>query len=67
VLAPVWSAAAQTAPHAAAQPQILGDLVDVSEEFAQPDQVHFVASRGAAAALRRHSQRLRRCHLLRCR
>ena len=36
---------AQTAPHAQAQPRILGDLVDVSEEFEQPDQVHFVASR----------------------
>lgn len=37
--------AAQVAPHAQAQPRILGDLVDVSEEFEQPDQVHFVASR----------------------
>jgi alpha-D-xyloside xylohydrolase len=44
-LAPVWSAGAQTAPHAEAQPRILGDLVDVSEDFEQPDQVHFVASR----------------------
>jgi alpha-D-xyloside xylohydrolase len=35
---------AQTEPHAQAQPRILGDLVDVSEEFEQPDQVHFVAS-----------------------
>jgi len=38
-------AAAQTEPHAQAQPRILGDLVDVSEEFEQPDQIHFVASR----------------------
>lgn len=37
-------AAAQTAPHAQAEPRILGDLVDVSEDFEQPDQVHFVAS-----------------------
>src|SRR5919198_5241887 len=37
--------AAQTEPHAQAQPRILGDLVDVSEEFEQPDQIHFVASR----------------------
>src|SRR5207247_1208774 len=37
--------AAQTEPHAQAQPHILGDLVDVSEEFEQPDQVHFVGSR----------------------
>jgi alpha-D-xyloside xylohydrolase len=36
---------AQTAPHAAAQPQIVGDLVDVSEDFETPDQVHFVARR----------------------
>src|SRR5205823_5937321 len=34
-----------TEPHAQAQPRILGDLVDVSEEFEQPDQVHFVAGR----------------------
>ena len=34
---------AQTAPHAQAQPQIVGDLVDVSEDFEQPDQLHFVA------------------------
>jgi alpha-D-xyloside xylohydrolase len=39
------AAAAQTEPHAQAQPQILGDLVDVSEEFEKPDQLHFVASR----------------------
>ena len=45
VLASPGSAGAQTAPHAAAQPQILGDLVDVSEDFEQPDQVNFVASR----------------------
>ncbi len=38
------SAVAQTAPHAQAQPQIVGDLVDVSEEFEKPDQVHFVGS-----------------------
>ncbi|HEU4997184.1 MAG TPA: TIM-barrel domain-containing protein [Gemmatimonadaceae bacterium] len=38
-------APAQTAPHAAPQPRILGDLVDVSEEFEQPDHVHFVGSR----------------------
>jgi alpha-D-xyloside xylohydrolase len=44
-LAPVSRATAQTAPHAEAQPRILGDLVDVSEEFEQPDQVHFVANR----------------------
>ena len=37
--------AAQTAPHAAAQPQIVGDLVDISEDFEKPDQLHFVASR----------------------
>jgi alpha-D-xyloside xylohydrolase len=37
--------AAQTEPHAQAQPRILGDLVDVSEEFEQPDQIHFVGSR----------------------
>jgi len=37
--------AAQTAPHAQVQPRILGDLVDVSEDFEQPDQVHFVGSR----------------------
>src|SRR5919204_5277855 len=37
--------AAQTEPHAQAQPRILGDLVDVSEDFEQPDQIHFVASR----------------------
>jgi alpha-D-xyloside xylohydrolase len=36
-------AAAQTEPHAQAEPRILGDLVDVSEDFEQPDQVHFVA------------------------
>jgi alpha-D-xyloside xylohydrolase len=36
---------AQTEPHAQAQPRILGDLVDVSEEFEQPDQIHFVGSR----------------------
>jgi alpha-D-xyloside xylohydrolase len=36
---------AQTAPHAAAQPQIVGDLVDVSEDFEKPDQLHFVARR----------------------
>lgn len=35
----------QTEPHAQVQPQILGDLVDVSEDFEKPDQVHFVASR----------------------
>ena len=39
------SASAQTAPHAAAQPQIVGDLVDVSEDFEKPDQLHFVARR----------------------
>lgn len=38
------AAAAQTAPHAQAQPQIFGDLVDVSEDFEKPDQVHFVAN-----------------------
>src|SRR5262245_24972780 len=43
LLAPVL--AAQTAPHAGPQPRILGDLVDVSEEFEQPDHVHFVGSR----------------------
>jgi len=37
--------AAQTEPHAQAQPRILGDLVDVSEEFEQPDQIHFVGAR----------------------
>ena len=37
--------AAQTAPHAAAQPQIVGDLVDVSEDFEKPDQLHFVGRR----------------------
>lgn len=37
-------AVAQTEPHAQPQPRILGDLVDVSEEFEQPDQIHFVAS-----------------------
>jgi alpha-D-xyloside xylohydrolase len=37
--------AAQTEPHAQAEPRILGDLVDVSQDFEQPDQVHFVASR----------------------
>jgi alpha-D-xyloside xylohydrolase len=36
---------AQTEPHAQAQPRILGDLVDVSEEFEQPDQIHFVGAR----------------------
>ena len=36
---------AQTAPHAAAQPQIVGDLVDVSEDFEKPDQLHFVGHR----------------------
>jgi alpha-D-xyloside xylohydrolase len=36
---------AQTAPHAAVQPQIVGDLVDVSEDFEKPDQLHFVARR----------------------
>ena len=36
---------AQTAPHAAAQPQIVGDLVDVSEDFEKPDQLHFVGRR----------------------
>src|SRR5207248_11070538 len=41
-----WSTpAAQTEPHAQAQPRILGDLVDVSEEVEQPDQIHFVGSR----------------------
>src|SRR5213592_2349343 len=47
VLLLAWStpAAAQTEPHAQAQPRILGDLVDVSEEFEQPDQIHFVGSR----------------------
>ena len=38
-------AGAQTAPHTAAQPAILGDLVDVSEDFEKPDQLHFVARR----------------------
>ena len=37
--------AAQTAPHAAAQPQIVGDLVDISEDFEKPDQLHFVGHR----------------------
>jgi len=37
--------AAQTAPHAAAQPQIVGDLVDASEDFEKPDQLHFVGRR----------------------
>ena len=36
---------AQTAPHAAAQPRIVGDLVDVSEDFEKPDQLHFVGRR----------------------
>ena len=36
---------AQTAPHAAAQPQVVGDLVDVSEDFEKPDQLHFVGRR----------------------
>jgi alpha-D-xyloside xylohydrolase len=36
---------AQTAPHAAVQPQVVGDLVDVSEDFERPDQLHFVAGR----------------------
>src|SRR5262249_15440105 len=35
----------QSAPHAQAQPRILGDLVDVSEEFITPDNVHFVGSK----------------------
>src|SRR5574338_1415668 len=39
------TALAQTAPHAQAQPQIVGDLVDVSEDFERPDQLHFVAGR----------------------
>ena len=43
--AAVRGAAAQVEPHAQPPPPILGDLVDVSEEFEQPDQVHFVASR----------------------
>ncbi len=47
LLAPVCGVA-QTAPHAQAQPQIVGDLVDVSEEFEKPDQVHFVGSRVTA-------------------
>jgi len=37
--------AAQTAPHAQSQPQIVGDLVDVSEDFEKPDQLHFVGRR----------------------
>lgn len=41
----VSTATAQTAPHAQAQPQIAGDLVDVSEDFEKPDQLHFVGSR----------------------
>ena len=41
----VSAATAQTAPHAQAQPQIAGDLVDVSEDFEKPDQLHFVGSR----------------------
>ena len=41
----VSTATAQTAPHAQAQPQIVGDLVDVSEDFEKPDQLHFVGSR----------------------
>jgi len=47
VLLVAWyaPAAAQTEPHAQAQPRIVGDLVDVSEEFEQPDQIHFVGSR----------------------
>ena len=47
VLLLAWStpAAAQTEPHAQPQPRILGDLVDVSEEFEQPDQIHYVGSR----------------------
>ena len=47
VLLLTWYApvAAQTEPHAQAQPRIVGDLVDVSEEFEQPDQIHFVGSR----------------------
>ena len=45
LLAAYAPAAAQTEPHAQAQPRILGDLVDVSEEFEQPDQIHFVGSR----------------------
>jgi len=44
VVRPVGSLA-QTAPHAAAQPQIVGDLVDVSEDFEKPDQLHFVGHR----------------------
>src|ERR1044071_4978834 len=39
----VRASGAQTAPHAQVQPQILGDLVDVSEDFEKPDQLHFVA------------------------
>ncbi|HKW10890.1 MAG TPA: TIM-barrel domain-containing protein, partial [Gemmatimonadaceae bacterium] len=39
------AAAAQSAPHAQAQPRILGDLVDVSEDFQTPDNVHFVGRR----------------------
>ena len=44
VVRPVGSLA-QTAPHAAVQPQIVGDLVDVSEDFEKPDQLHFVGRR----------------------
>src|SRR5215467_5881707 len=35
----------QSAPRAQAQPRILGDLVDVSEDFVTPDNVHFVGSK----------------------
>jgi alpha-D-xyloside xylohydrolase len=44
IVRPVGSLA-QTAPHAAAQPQIVGDLVDISEDFEKPDQLHFVGRR----------------------
>ena len=45
VLVQVPAISAQTAPHARAQPEIVGDLVDVSEDFEHPDQLHFVARR----------------------
>ena len=60
------SARAQTEPHAAEAPRILGDLVDVSEAFEQPDQMHYVASRvmrfdaGAGEGLLRWDRYLRR-------
>ncbi len=37
--------AAQTGPYDSAQPRLMGGVVDVSEDFVKPDQVHFVASR----------------------